>query len=119
MAETYWNGEPAEAFHVRAYVPKHNPDVHPPQAWWAGKQLPDHMREAAKQYGIDVDGQPPIDLQEQWVDAVLVLYMDQQHLLYNGDSSGWYKVTTGRGSPRVAHRSLPGGCKIEKARSGP
>lgn len=40
--------------------------------------------------------------------AVEVVYADQAPFyLDNEDGSGWYKVTEGKGSPSVGHKSLP------------
>lgn len=76
--QCYWNGEKAIARHVRVRVDK---DL-PPGWWCAG--LEGTIRR-----------------------AVAVTYGGETFYLDNEDGSGWLKVTVGRGSPGVGHRSLP------------
>lgn len=105
---TYWNGEPVETRRALVKVPWHDPEhpEHPPEAWWAGiessyaKHIP----------GLEID--PPIDLQGTIVSAVIVWRRDIMgtHILYNGDGSGWAKVTDGHGGPRWKHKDLPVDC---------
>lgn len=48
--------------------------------------------------------------------AVEVTYDGRVFFLDDEDGSGWAKVTTGRGSPRVTHRSLPDDCVLVASR---
>lgn len=101
--QTYWNGKPAEAKRALVHVPQHDPndEDHPPEAWWAGieSSMAKHIPNLPE----------PIDLQGQIVEAVVVWRSDimTTHLLYDGDGSGWAKVTDGHGGPRWGHRELP------------
>jgi len=45
------------------------------------------------------------DLVGTVVDAVEVTYESDRFYLYDGDGSGFYKVTGGMGSPSVGHKS--------------
>lgn len=73
---TWWNFEPADAKRVRVIVGT------APSGWWCA-DLKGQERAAVR---VDYDGSS--------------LYLD------NEDGSGWAKVTAGRGSPRVPHKSL-------------
>ena len=42
----------------------------------------------------------------QRVDAVEVIYATEKFYLYDGDGSGWAKVTNGFGSPSWGHKSM-------------
>lgn len=105
--DTYWNGLPTPARKVTGVVPAHDPEVHPPQAWWAGRGSPP---EVAKALGIK--HMPSEDLQGQRIEAVEVV-LDGVNVgggisyLDNRDGSGWAKVTEGHGSPRWGHRNVP------------
>lgn len=79
MTETYWNGLPTPAERVRVVV-----DTSPVDTWWCA-DLAGTERAAVRV------GEPGGE----------VMYLDDE------DGSGWWKVTEGRGSPRVPHRSLP------------
>jgi len=79
MTETYWNGLPMPAEPVRVVV-----DTSPVSTWWCAA-LAGTERAAVRV------GEPGGE----------VMYLDDE------DGSGWWKVTEGRGSPRVPHRSLP------------
>ena len=83
--ETYWNGEPTPCRKVTVRLPETSEF---PQFW--GRAL----------LGTE---QP----------AVLVEYTDDMtYLLWDGDGSGWAKVTTGKGSPWAGHKQLPADCEI-------
>lgn len=87
MAEGFWNGLPTQVRYVTGTVPKHDPAIHPPQAWWR-----------------DIVGQH-ITAVEVVLDGVNhgggVIYLDDR------DGFGWRKVTEGRGSPSYEHREVP------------
>lgn len=75
--KTYWNGEKTPARRVIV-------EVGPaPSGWWCAS-LTGTKREAVE---VSCEGS--------------VFYLD------NEDGSGWDKVTIGRGSPRLGHKSLP------------
>lgn len=101
--ETYWNGKPVWAKRALVQVPQHDPENegHPPEAWWAGieSSLAKHIPDLPE----------PIDLQGVLVPAVIVRREDVMatYILYDGDGSGWYKVTIGKGGPRWGSRDLP------------
>lgn len=76
---TFWNGRPCIATRVRAIVGPAFLSTY----WHAG--LEGTERAAVE---VLVDGSDPF-------------YLD------DADGSGWYKVTTGRGSPAIYHRELP------------
>jgi hypothetical protein len=78
-ADTYWNGLPMPAERVRVVV-----DTAPVHTWWCAA-LAGTERAAVRV------GEPGGE----------VTYLDDE------DGSGWWKVTEGRGSSRVPHRSLP------------
>lgn len=78
MTETFWNGLPTPAVQVRVIV-----DRAPQYTWWCA------------------------DLAGTERAAVRVGEGDNAFYLDNEDGLGWWKVTEGRGSPRVGHRSLP------------
>lgn len=78
MTLTFWNGEPARCRRVRVVVA----DDPPFPAYWA-RDLAGTERDAVE---VRYDG--------------IYFYLDDE------DGSGWDKVTTGRGSPRQAHREL-------------
>lgn len=87
MTTGYWNGLRTQVRRVVGTVPNHDWAKHPPLAWWR-------------------------DLQGQRIAAVEVVLENVNYgggviYLDNRDGSGWYKVTTGRGSPRVGHKEVP------------
>ncbi len=84
---TYWNGEPAIAQQVRVKVAVAD-DPH----WWCAP-FAGTVR-----------------------DAVRVEYGHQVFFIDDEDGSGWAKVTTGHGSPRIGHRSLPNASKLVTTR---
>lgn len=86
MSETSWNGESAQAMRAKVLVPKWS-EGDAPLAWW-------------REFGGTIRH------------AVVVRYNGQKHVLDNEDGSGWRKVTEGRGSPRIGHRSLPSRCAV-------
>lgn len=93
MAVAYWNGLETSAERVRVRVPQHDPAIDPPLAWW--------------RFG----GLGPV-CEGQVVDAVLVVldgvnYGGGVAVLWDGDGSGWLKVTEGRGGPSWPHKQLP------------
>jgi len=79
MTGTFWNGEPCEARHVRVIVGK----ALRPTWWCANLEGTERLAIEVKQHG-------------------------QVFFLDNADSSGWRKVTEGRGMPNFPHSSLPG-----------
>ena len=87
MTQGYWNGLPTQVRKVTGVVPPHDPEVHPPQAWW----------------------KPIVGQRVNAVEVVLdgVNYGGGTILLYDEDGSGWRKVTEGHGSPRYGHRDVP------------
>lgn len=106
----FWNGLPTKVRHVIGTVRQHDPEKDPPQAWWAGIPISDEHRATMEAFGMTAS--PSENLQGQRVAAVEVvldgvnfgggtIYLD------NRDGSGWYKVTEGRGSPRIGHAELP------------
>lgn len=78
LVRTYWNGEEATARRVVVVV---GPPLRP--TWWCA------------------------DLFGQRRNAVEVIYGGRSFFLDDDNGDGWYKVTVGRGSPNVFHRSLP------------
>lgn len=78
IEQTYWNGKPCVARHVRVIV---------------GPCL----KETFWHNGLEGTER----------NAVEVSYAGQTFYLDNEDGSGWQKVTTGRGSPIWGHKSLP------------
>lgn len=88
MTSTFWNWEPAEARRVTVRVGKA-----PFATWWCA------------------------ELEGTERAAVEVKYGGHTFYLDDEDGSGWAKVTTGEGSPRARHRSLPDGCTVIAARS--
>jgi len=102
----YWNGLPTPVRKVTGVVPAHDPDKHPPQAWWAGIDPPQEVLDALgiKSLAENLQGQR-VEAVEVVLDGVNygggIVYLD------NRDGSGWRKVTEGRGSPRYADRSFP------------
>lgn len=78
MSDTFWNGEPIPARKVIVRVGK---AMRP--TWWCAAYEGDER------------------------EAVEVNYGGIIYLLDNENGGGWYKVTTGRGSPFVTHLSLP------------
>ena len=83
MTETFWNGEPCEARHVRVIV---GTPLRP--TWWCA----------------------PLEGKE-WM-AVEVKQHGKVFFLDNTDGSGWRKLTEGRGMPNYTHRSLPADSKV-------
>ena len=88
MSETtYWNGLPTPARKVTGVVREWEPEKDPPAAWWrelVGQRVP-----AVR---VVLDG---------------VNYGGGVTFLWDGDGSGWRKVTVGHGSPRYGHRNVP------------
>lgn len=82
----YWNGLATKIRKVRGTVPEWD-ESYPPLAWW---------RDLC---GLEVEA----------VEVVLdgVNFGGGRAYLYNTDGSGWFKVTEGKGSPRVEHKGLP------------
>lgn len=83
---TYWNGLPTPARKITGTVREWEPGD-PPQAWWR-------------------------PLVGQRVEAVEVVLDGVNHgggiaTLYDGDGSGWRKVTEGHGGPRWPHADVP------------
>jgi hypothetical protein len=78
MTATYWNGQEAIARKCHVRVGQS------PPGWWCA------------------------DLEGQVVEAVEVTCAGEVFYLFDGDGSGWKKVTLGFGSPNVSHKSLPG-----------
>lgn len=87
MADGFWNGLPTTIQQVTGVVPEHDPEIHPPLAWW--KELSGQRIEAVR---VVLDG---------------VNYGGGVTYLDNRDGSGWRKVTEGHGSPRWPHRNVP------------
>lgn len=83
----FWNGLPTKVRKVVGTVVDWDPEEHPPLAWWRG--LSGQRIEAVE---VVLDG---------------VNYGGGIAYLDNRDGSGWFKVTEGRGSPRVGHRDVP------------
>ena len=81
--KTYWNGHPTPCKRIIVKVGSLPVDVFP-RAWWRGLEGTERA-------------------------AVVVEYrkLGMVYLLDDEDGSGWAKVTEGRGSPRVGHKSLP------------
>ena len=76
--ETYWNGEPCDAKRVEVIVGQS-----PRPTWWSAKFV------------------------GQKRPAVRIRYGGQQFYIDDEDGIGWDKVTSGRGSFRITHFSLP------------
>lgn len=74
---TYWNGEPCRASKVTVRVGK----ALKPTYWFAG-------------------------LEGQKRNAVEICYSGDCFYIDDADGSGWNKVTNGKGSPGLGHRSL-------------
>lgn len=91
MAQTtYWNGEPTPCRKVTVRLPNTSEFPH----FWGNDLL-----------GTE---QP----------AVLVEYADDmKYLLWDGDGSGWRKVTEGKGSPAWGHKEVPAESEIVKERA--
>ena len=85
-ARTYWNGEEAPCVRVRVIV-----GPSPVATWWCAS-LEGDERAAVR---VDYPGGEPF-------------YLDDE------DGSGWAKVTTGFGAPRVSHRSLPVAAEVPR-----
>lgn len=85
MTETLWNGLPTPARKVTGVV-RPWAEGDPPAAWWR------HL------VGQRVDA----------VEVVLdgVNYGGGVNYLFDGDGSGWAKVTEHKGSPWVGHRDI-------------
>lgn len=97
----YWNGLPTSARRARVRVPQHDPTIHAPLAWW--------------RFGSEIG--PPCE--GQVVDAVIVEldgvnYGGGIAVLYDGDGTGFEKITTGRGGPMWPHKQLPDECEVVK-----
>jgi hypothetical protein len=76
--DTYWNGEPCEARRISC-VMADSPEF--PRFW--GRHLVGDR-----------------------VDAVEVRYNGEKFFIYDEHGEGWAKVTTGKGSPSVAHKNM-------------
>lgn len=109
MSEGFWNGLPTKVRKVTGVVPMHDPEKHPPQAWWAGIPMSEEWAAQARAFGVEPYS---VNLQGQRIEAVEVQldgvnYGGGVCYLDDRDGSGWYKVTEGHGSPRVGHRDVP------------
>ena len=80
---TYWNGEPTPARRVRVIV-----GDSPLSTWWCADLIGTERQ------------------------AVEVTYSGRTFFIDDADGQGWAKVTEGCGSPRWAHRGLPGTSKV-------
>lgn len=81
--QTYWNGEPCSARKVRVSV---GHALRP--TWWCAG-LEGTIRQ-----------------------AVEVTYGERVFFLDNEDGSGWWKVTSGKGSPGAYHAGLPNDSEV-------
>lgn len=90
--QTYWNGEPCRARRVMVLVA----DAPQFPQYWA-RSLVGQSREA-----VEVRPMTPLNA------PALGANPDQGEVFYldDHDGSGWTKVTDGRGSPGLPHRSL-------------
>lgn len=86
MAQGFWNGLPTQVRRCTGVVRQWDPENDPPQAWW--RDLSGQRVEAVE---VQLDG---------------VNYGGGADYLYDGDGTGWYKVTEGHGSPRVGHKNI-------------
>lgn len=83
----YWNGLPTKIRKVTGVVKDWDFDLDPPHAWW--RRICGETVDAVE---VCLDG---------------VNFGGGHIFLYDEDeSSGWYKVTEGRGSPRFGHAEL-------------
>lgn len=89
MTRTYWNGEQADA---ERCVVRVGHALSP--SWWCA------------------------NLEGQERDAVRVTYDGATFYLDDTDGKGWAKVTTGHGSPRFGHLSLPDDSVFLRLREG-
>lgn len=87
MTRGYWNGLPTQVRRVVGTVPDHDPDKHPPLAWWRDLQGERIPAVEVVLDGVNYGGG--------------IIYLDDR------DEAGWHKVTVGRGSPRIGHREVP------------
>lgn len=83
--QTYWNGLPAPARKVRGVVAQWR-EGDPPLAWW--RSLVGQQVDAVE---VDLDG---------------VNFGGGTLCLWDGDGSGWAKITAGRGGPDYGHREI-------------
>lgn len=83
MSDTFWNGLPTPALRGTAIVTD-NPDA---PGYWAR----DIVGQRVAVVRVTLDG---------------VNYGGGITWLFDGDGSGWAKVTAGHGSPRYGHRGL-------------
>lgn len=74
---TFWNGEPCKARKVKVIIGQ------PPRPTWWFAALVGQARDAVE---VNYNGE--------------IFYLD------NDDGQGWTKVTEGKGSPWVGHKSL-------------
>lgn len=80
------------------------------KTYWNGEELDPPARQATAV--IADSGRFPsywarsADLVGVRVSVVEVLYFDEPMYLFDGDGSGWAKVTEGSGSPRWGHRDV-------------
>ena len=86
MTTIYWNGLPTTGRKVWGTVRAWQ-EGDPPQVWW--RDLVGRRVEAVE---VVLDG---------------VNYGGGITYLFDGDGSGWRKVTEGKGSPRYGHRGVP------------
>lgn len=79
-----------------------------PRTFWNGEET--RCERGTAIVAAPTDGQFPdywaADLVGNRVAVVRVDYHRHVSWLYDGDGSGWRKVTTGRGSPRYGHKNV-------------
>lgn len=86
----YWNGLPTKIRKVTGVVKDWDKEIDPPRAWW--RYICGETVDAVEVVLDDVNHRG----------GHIFLYEDAE----SNHPSGWYKVTEGRGSPRVGHSEV-------------
>lgn len=106
--QTYWNGEPCEAWKVWLVVPEWA-EGDPELAWWrdlAGERRPavEVVYNGETFYLDDGEHTASEEAQRRFRER----FGDKRGMLLGRVAGmGWAKVTDGRGSPAYAHANLP------------